>query len=357
MGEVILYVGGFRLPDKNAAAQRVIANAKALRDCGHEVLFVNYELEKGAAPQWTKYVEFDCFDNPACSMLAKLASIQEAVQVIEERNVTCVIAYNYPAVALNKLIRYCHRKGIRCYADATEWYVPRGNLLFRIIKTLDTEWRMRILHPAMDGVIAISEYLYQYYKGRVHTVKIPPLVDITDEKWNEIAPKEESGTVFVYSGSPDAQKERLDLIVHAVEEVSKNQKVSLKVVGITKEQYEAIYLEKYNGTAVCFMGRIPHKAAIQETKNADWSIIIRENNKVVQAGFPTKIAESIACGTPVIANEFSNIMDYLDETNNICCCFENIKDAILEACNDKRRVSPYLFDYHSYVPVFYNLLR
>ena len=37
----ILYVGGFQLPDKNAAAQRVVNIAKALRDLGHEVIFLH----------------------------------------------------------------------------------------------------------------------------------------------------------------------------------------------------------------------------------------------------------------------------------------------------------------------------
>ena len=36
----ILYIGGFELPDKNAAAHRVLAIAKALRDGGIEVIFL-----------------------------------------------------------------------------------------------------------------------------------------------------------------------------------------------------------------------------------------------------------------------------------------------------------------------------
>lgn len=36
----ILYIGGFELPDKNAAAQRVVANAKALRDLNYNVVFI-----------------------------------------------------------------------------------------------------------------------------------------------------------------------------------------------------------------------------------------------------------------------------------------------------------------------------
>lgn len=69
------------------------------------------------------------------------------------------------------------------YADATEWYVAQGNIVFKTVKTIDTEWRMRKLHFKTDGVIAISEYLYNYYKNRVKTIKLPPLVDLKASKW------------------------------------------------------------------------------------------------------------------------------------------------------------------------------
>ena len=47
--EYILYIGGFELPDKNAAAHRVLSNAKALRDSGKNVILVgiNKDLPKG----------------------------------------------------------------------------------------------------------------------------------------------------------------------------------------------------------------------------------------------------------------------------------------------------------------------
>ena len=36
----VLYLGAFELPDKNAAAQRVISNGKLLREMGFEVTYV-----------------------------------------------------------------------------------------------------------------------------------------------------------------------------------------------------------------------------------------------------------------------------------------------------------------------------
>ncbi|MCC8151715.1 MAG: hypothetical protein LIO96_09760 [Lachnospiraceae bacterium] len=47
----IIYVGGFELPDKNAAAHRVLSNGKILTELGYRVVFlgishVNKEVER-----------------------------------------------------------------------------------------------------------------------------------------------------------------------------------------------------------------------------------------------------------------------------------------------------------------------
>ena len=36
----VLYIGGFELPDKNAAAQRVLSVGKALREIGYKVFYL-----------------------------------------------------------------------------------------------------------------------------------------------------------------------------------------------------------------------------------------------------------------------------------------------------------------------------
>lgn len=42
----ILYVGGFELPDKNAAAHRVLSNAKIFRELGYNVFFAELTVKK-----------------------------------------------------------------------------------------------------------------------------------------------------------------------------------------------------------------------------------------------------------------------------------------------------------------------
>ena len=58
----ILYIGGFELPDKNAAAQRVIGIAKSLRDSGYKVRFVNALKEYSGEPHKTEYFGFSTFE-------------------------------------------------------------------------------------------------------------------------------------------------------------------------------------------------------------------------------------------------------------------------------------------------------
>lgn len=342
----ILYIGGFELPDKNAAAQRVIGIAKAINELGYEVYFLNY-TNSVRTPSWKKYFGFKCYEIQKRGLVKQITDISDAIKIIKERQIDCVIMYNYPAIAMSRLLKWCQKSSVKCYADVTEWYVMEGRSLYALIKTWDSETRMKKLHFKTDGVIAISEFLYQYYKDKVPTVKIPPIVDIQDEKWLGGIKKNRESCTFIYAGSPSAQKECLDKIVEAVENT--NHASLLQIIGITKEQYESMYQVKYRGKKTEFLGRIEHTRVIELVKKANWSVIIRENNRAVKAGFPTKLVESISCGTPVIANRFSNIEDYLDADNSIICDIDSIASAVNMAFEKKVNVDKTIFDYRNYI--------
>ncbi len=349
-----LYVGGFELPDRNAAAHRVIGIAKAIKELGNEVYFLNY-TSAAIESSWNTYFGFECYDNPKQGLAKQITDISDVLMIIREKQIDSVIMYNYPAITMSRLLKWCKKASVKCYADATEWYVTEGKSLYSIIKTWDSETRMKKLHFKMDGVIAISEYLYQYYKDKVPTVKIPPVVDIQDDKWSDNLQKDSNRCTFVYAGSPSAQKECLDKIVDAVEKTISPS--LLQIIGITKEQYETMYRTTYTGTKTEFLGRVDHTRVITLVKQANWSVIIRENNQVVKAGFPTKLVESISCGTPVIANRFSNIDDYLNEDNSILCDMNSIETAVNEACGKSVAVSKEIFDYRNCTGELRTLLK
>ena len=69
---------------------------------------------------------------------------------------------------------------------------------------------------------------------------------------------------------------------------------------------------------------------VQEAvSNADYTILIRENNRMTMAGFPTKVSESISCGTPVITTKTSDIDNYLPEGEGAYYIeIENIEESV-----------------------------
>lgn len=348
---MVLYIGGFELPDRNAAAQRVVGISKGLRDIGYEVRFVNALKEYSGEPHNTEYFGFSTFEYKREGDKDYLFGAKKAISIIRNENPNVVIAYNYPAVALNKIRKYCQANNIKCIADVTEWPKPvGGSIVYRIIKELDTAYRMRYVQKHVDSVIAISRYLYDYYKPHVSTVLIPPTVDIAEEKWNIPVEKKRDVTTFVYAGSPSALKEKLDVIVQAIEGCARYERIVFNVVGITKEQFIEIYSWSKNiPDCVVFWGRKPHTEVIRLVKASTWSIILRDDNIVVKAGFPTKLVESISCGTPVIANKFSNIDDYLNDGNGILIeDIKSISNAIIVACTKKITVDCNLFDFRRY---------
>lgn len=361
MPKRILYIGGFELPDKNAAAQRVVGIAKGFRELGHEVVFLNsLKRYEGTESRETEYFGFKCYEYQRESTKDYLLTAKTAISMIEKIKPDAVVAYNYPAVALERIRRHCKRNGIKCYADATEWYQAVGeNVVYRVIKNLDTAYRMKVVQKKLDGVIAISRFLYDYYKDSVKTVLVPPTVDLSDEKWNIDVSKQNGIVSFVYAGVPYALKEKLDTIVSAIETVSQEQNVVLNVVGVTEQQF----IELYQWTrgipeAVYFWGRVNHLEAIRLVKSSDWAIILRDNNRVVKAGFPTKLVEAISCGTPVVVNDFSNIYEYLDNRNSIKVADVNkLTEFLSLAASETISIDNRTFDYHGYQTELEELLK
>ena len=276
-------------------------------------------------------------------------------------NVVGIIAYNYPSIALNRLRLFCKRIGILCIADITEWYGigDKKAFLYQIIKFCDTSFRMMYVHKKLDGCIVISDYLYKYYAHFMPIIKIPPLVDINDKKWELCVKCNHNGIRLIYAGSPSREKERLDIIVKAVSFFPPESHLSLKVVGITDNEFREIY--SY-GTGlpsnINFLGRLSHLETIKQISNCDYSIIVRDDNRVTKAGFPTKFVESIACGTKVIANVSSDLESYIKRYRlgillqdiSVECLIDQLK-SLLQGKNNIQleQKSRLIFDYRNYI--------
>ena len=326
--ETVAYIGGFMLPDKNAAAHRVIANAKALRLLGYKVVLIgiNDELEEKELSEFV-HEGFSCYSlsypRNFSGWIKRLFSIDSYIDIIKkEENVKSIILYNFPSIAMKRLLSYSKQHNIKCIGDVTEWYdckISFRNIVGSLAKKLDNAYRMRFIHKKLHALIVISRFLESYYNGKLTVSCIPPLVDITEKKWNNSQKKETESELLklVYAGSP-GNKDSLEVIIRAI--CKAKRKCKLDIIGIEKKSF----LEK-NGKYACgadfetkvfFHGRLSHEETLKYVKNADYSVFFRSNKRSNQAGFPTKFSEAVSAGTRIMTNDVSNISEYIADGNN-----------------------------------------
>jgi len=360
--KTILYVGGFELPDKNAAAQRVLSVAKIFRELGFNVVFLGISNEKSSfksiEESKNNYFGFDSwainYPKNKKEWIKHLSSSFEVDYLIEKYykdNLYAVICYNHPFLSQYKIKNSCKKNNAFYIPDATEWYSSKGKgLVFGVIKWLDTTLRMKYIHNKSDGIIATSDYLANYYKKNKRIVlELPSMFDTQLLKNTPISEEVISNDVItlMYAGSPFDKnnpksarkniKDRLDKIIILMHEMHKLDKEFIfNIFGLEKDNYLLSFPEHSKildemKSKIYFNGKQKHSVIISYIKRSDFTIFLRDIDQVTLAGFPTKFSESLACGTPVITNKISNIEKYLSETNNgFFIENTNLKDQILK---------------------------
>lgn len=328
----ILYVGAFELPDKNAAAHRVLSNAKIFKKLNYEVVFIGIDTGlsyKNKIINTRKEMQgFDCWAFPYPKSLNQwidyYSNINAFLEVINNySNVKAVICYNYMSLSLRKIKQYCNLMNIKIIADCTEWYSIKNNkMIIKIIKGFDNFLRMRVISKRLDGLIVISSYLEDYYRKCKNVILIPPLVDMTEKKWSIAVPKYDNDKIrFIYAGNPGKDKDKISTVVDCLYNLEDSPNYIFNIVGITKEEYIKDYREHKEfvnnfSDNIIFHGQLSHIEIVKLIKISDFMIFIRKNNRMTKAGFPTKFVESMSCGTPVITTRTSDLENYLVEGKN-----------------------------------------
>jgi len=121
---------------------------------------------------------------------------------------------------------------------------------------------------------------------------------------------------LVYAGTPGTK----DLLGNALRGLklvrSEGHAVTLDIVGPSRQAVMACIdgdadLLDTLGDAVVIHGRVPQAKVPSLIASADFSLLIRPNQTYANAGFPTKLVESLAAGVPILANRTSDISDYV----------------------------------------------
>ena len=291
----VIISGNFELPDKNAAAHRVVNNGKLLRSLGYDAVFLGTNREEPSFSGIKKReygAGFDMYEQAyprsARQWAAEIFDMTNLQTLVSKYpDTVALMLYNTQYATVRAARKAFARRDIRILYDCTEWSTyTEGSFLKHIIK--------------------------KKYGGRKPLIVLPPLVDTEDPIWKQEREKRDRFT-FCYAGSP-SDKDRLDLLLEAFSVLPDG--AVLRIIGITKEEFilhtpGAAAFADHAG--ITFTGRLTHYETVREILSCDCFVFLREPTRRNNAGFPTKFAEAFTCGVPVITTSVSDVSLYADD--------------------------------------------
>ena len=302
-----------------------------------------------------------------------------AVEKYLKNNKIDLILSSSMVFVADKLNKISKKIGVPYIIEQCEWYdestfkFGKYNPYFREhIKRIERK------NKQIDGIIAISRLFEEHYRSLgAKTIRIPTILDVKNTVYR-VDVKNNYIYKIVFAGSLGKGKENLKPVFEALNLINKDDvKIKFKIYGPSKKQViENINnnIELWNETKrfveVC--GYIPQDEVAKVISEADFTIFFRPDRRSSNAGFPTKLAESMAGGTPVITNNTGDISLYIDDGKNGFLCdgddsyiigkaFENIlamdSHAYMQMRKQARKTAEEYFDYRCYIKEFMEFLN
>jgi glycosyltransferase involved in cell wall biosynthesis len=171
-------------------------------------------------------------------------------------------------------------------------------------------------------------------------------VDLEDAKWSvpaSVAPGK--NTIFVYVGNP-GKKDLIGNILRAFREVvDTGARCRLIVAGPSRTQLETV-LEREGIGRSALNGWIDVRGNLEQAlvpgvlAPADFSVLARPPLRYAMAGFPTKVVESLAAGTPPLLNVTSDLGEIIRDGENGILARDHSVTALTEAIGRGIRMGP-----------------
>lgn len=323
----IVYIGQFIPPDGNAVAQRVFANSLLIESCGYIPVLIGYSKNVNTVTKLENcYFETYVLPYPKSfkQWILQGSCISNYTKILEKigcEYISYVITCDLHSIAQSKLRNFLKKKKIVYIEDTMEWIRhSRKKNIKTCFKDIDTYFRMKYQHIKTNNLICISETLTNYYMNRnCNVIKLPVLIDYDAEKWNlkiDYVPNTVKTLIYAGDAGSIGYKERLDYVIESACKIYDIGYIFLiKIIGMTEEDFvkqcPTIASHKNFKNVTRFYGRQEHLFCLKEIKQADASIIIRENTHEMKCGFPTKLSETLRLGTPPIITPIDGYSNYV----------------------------------------------
>ena len=377
MKQALVLVSSY-FPRGIAISSRMLNFCRLLRDAGYSVhVITGHAADQEVVPLKVYSIEGITYQvissasgSSKESFFGNPRFVQECDRYLKANNVDFVFmtASSEMFIRLQRVIR-SHR--VRYYVEQCEWMdVSTYKLRYADIRYLKAELLCKkgYFHP--NGIVSISRLLNNHYKSLgVNSIRIPTILDVKNTpitnrfKWHD-------KIHIVFAGSLGGSKEWMKPIIEALTLNEKyRERIVFDVYGPSKDQIltnigGSSELLDNAGKSVVIHGRIPQEEIPEVYAHSDFLIFVRPQRRSSDAGFPTKFAESMAVGTPVITNNTGDIGLYLNNGENgylladntteaVCECFETVinldADRYMQMRNLARKTAEERFDYRVYI--------
>lgn len=353
----VAYIGHFLFPWGQAASRRVYGNARSLTRAGYNVVVASGSVLP------TSITPLECLDGEGSLAHIGLGTCpnqndkqwQKALKLLftdsqstidwleaQPRKPSHIILYGGYTPYLLRLLPWCRRHHIPLIADVVEWYQPEHHGGTFGLTNINSSIAMRYLFHKCDGIIAISSYLADYFgKSGCPILRVPPTLDLSSPLATTDARRgEDRPLTLIYAGSPGKK----DLLAHVVRGIEladpQGRQIRLLVLGPDSTQVRSLLGGGALPAFVQVLGKIEQTEVAQLYQEADFSVLLREPLRFAQAGFPTKFVESLANGTPVIANITSDLGEYLDDGSEGLVSSDHSPQAFAQAVGRALALSP-----------------
>lgn len=360
------------VPYEHPNAVRLLNTALILQEIGYDVSLFGYDFEeeimvKHRGVRCTKW-QITRGKGIARQHLRSQDIIRHFIKVLKNAPdiiMSCIPGYTEE---YSYLKGWAKENNVPFIQNLCEWYSYcnfRGK--FKVFRYARNEWLMRFTYTKVKNIVGISTMLTDYYEKRgANTLTVPTLVDL--EEYVNLKHQISMRLCIAYAGKP-AAKDLLANVIFAIGRLSEQEmsKLEFHIYGATAEQLYKLGISQELlqrlSSAVHIHGYVPYKDVARCIADADFTILLRPNQRYAQAGFPTKVGESLACGTPVIANLTSDLKKYLvDGENSLICWDDSVESCLVtlrRAIAIRKETLQYMreksystartsFDYHAY---------
>lgn len=371
----LLFVAGRGYPANTAMSIRYHALALLFRSAGCEVMVVTKGECSGKKIKYHQEIPYISVSGKVNCRLTRGFDLLVGIPWYTKK---LLRTHEYDGIFMTariplllRIMKSADKDGVSLFYDAVEWYsssqFKKGERAHQYRKTnnlLEKEINNRF------KVISISRYFEDYFNARgIKTVRIPAVLDVQSVAYEKHAPEDK--TVILYAGSP-GKKDYLREMLEACAQLTPEErdKLEIRLIGIKKDELvQKCNVSEKTMSDVCqmvkCMGRLPHEEVLQNLQRAHFTVLIRpEEERYAKAGFPTKVPESLATGTPVICNLSSDLGMYLkDGENAIILASRRVQDVVAglrrainlsqeqkaQMCKAARKTAEESFDYKKYV--------